>query len=357
MDASHGKQEVVLVTGGAGYIGSHAAKALAAAGFRPVVYDSLSTGNGWAVRWGPLELGDILDRDRLAEVFEAHQPVGVLHFAGLALVGESMLAPGPYFRVNVTGTLNVLDACKAHGVSAVVFSSTCAVYGAAEQVPIVESMPTRPINPYGASKLMAERLLEDYEVAHGLRYVALRYFNAAGADPDGELGEARRVETHLIPLALDAILGRRPPLKVHGFDYPTPDGTAIRDYVHVSDLAEAHVRALSALLVGGGSRKINLGTGKGHSVREVLKTAAAVAGRPVPHQLAARRPGDPPELLADPSAAFAFLGHGMIRRSSLREIIESAWAWHTRSLQSHEEACQRTGPAVYSGPGAPLPPR
>jgi UDP-glucose-4-epimerase GalE len=321
----------VLVTGGAGYIGSHAAKALAAAGFRPVVYDDLSTGNAWAVRWGPLERGDILDSDRLDAVFEAYRPVGVLHFAALALVGESMLAPGRYYRVNVAGTINLLDACRRHGTPAFVLSSTCAVYGRPARMPIVESMPTRPINPYGASKLMVERILEDHGAAYGLRHVALRYFNAAGADPAGELGEARQVETHLIPLALDAVLGRRPPVKIHGVDYPTPDGTAIRDYIHVSDLAEAHVRALTLLLAGSPSRKVNLGAGRGHSVREVLAAAAAVTGRPVPHEIAARRPGDPPELVADPREALAFLGEGLLARSSLREIVESAWAWHRRS--------------------------
>jgi UDP-glucose-4-epimerase GalE len=319
----------VLVTGGAGYIGSHACKALAAAGYRPVTYDNLSTGNRWAVRWGPLERGDILDAARLHEVIKAHRPVGIMHFAALALVGESMQAPGLYYRANVTGALNLIDACRIHEVPAFVFSSTCAVYGTPERMPITEDAPQRPINPYGASKLMVERILDDYDMAHGLRHVALRYFNAAGADPDGELGEARDVETHLVPLALDALLGRRPPLKVFGDDYPTPDGTAVRDYIHVSDLAEAHVRALGLLLAGGPSRKLNLGTGQGCSVRRVLDAAAAVAGRPVPHVIAPRRAGDPPELVADPRAAFALLGQNLTARSGLERIIETAWAWHT----------------------------
>ena len=321
-------QGTVLVTGGAGYIGSHACKALAAAGYRPVTNDNLSIGNRWAVRWGPLERGDILDAARLHEAFKLHRPVGVLHFAALALVGESMQAPGLYYRTNVTGAVNLLDACRIHDAPAFVFSSTCAVYGTPERMPIAEDAAPRPINPYGASKLMVERILDDYDMAYGLRHVALRYFNAAGADPEGEIGEARDVETHLVPLALDAVLGRRPALQVFGDDYPTPDGTAVRDYIHVSDLAEAHVRALGLLLDGGPSRKLNLGTGHGYSVRQVLDAAAAVTGRPVPHGLAPRRPGDPPELVADPRAAFALLGQDLTARSGLARIVETAWAWH-----------------------------
>jgi UDP-arabinose 4-epimerase len=320
----------VLVTGGAGYIGSHACKALAAAGYLPVTYDNLSIGNRWAVRWGPLERGDILDAARLHEVFRAHRPVAVMHFAALALVGESMAAPGLYYRTNVGGVLTLADAARIHDVEALVFSSTCAVYGTPERMPIDEDTPKRPINPYGASKLMAERILEDFAMAHGLRHMALRYFNAAGADPECEIGERRDVETHLVPLALDAILGRRPPLRVFGDDYPTPDGTAIRDYIHVSDLAAAHVRALDRLLDGGPSAKFNLGTGRGYSVREVLDAAARVAGRPVPHETAPRRPGDPPALVADPAAAAAALGGELTGRSNLETIIETAWAWHRR---------------------------
>jgi UDP-glucose-4-epimerase GalE len=318
----------VIVTGGAGYVGSHACKALAAAGYLPVTYDNLSIGNRWAVRWGPLERGDILDPARLHEAFRAHRPAAVMHFAALALVGESMRSPGLYYRTNVTGALNLLDACLVHDVPAFVFSSTCAIFGAPERMPIAEDAPPRPINPYGASKLMVERALDDYEMAHGLRHVALRYFNAAGADPEGELGEARDIETHLVPLALDAVLGRRPPVEVFGDDYPTPDGTAIRDYIHVSDLADAHVRALDLLLGGGPSRKLNLGTGRGHSVRQVLDAVRAVAGRPVPQVAAARRAGDPPELVADPAAAVALLGPELTARSSLARIVETAWAWH-----------------------------
>lgn len=319
----------VIVTGGAGYIGSHACKALAAAGFCPVTYDNLSIGNRWAVRYGPLERGDIQDANRLHEVFLAHRPVAVMHFAALALVGESMNAPGIYYRANVGGVVNLLDACRAHGVEAFVFSSTCAIYGTPLAMPISEDTPPRPINPYGASKLMAERILADYSAAHGLRHAALRYFNAAGADPDGEIGEARDVETHLLPLALDAALGRRPAVQVFGDDYPTADGTAVRDYVHVSDLAAAHVRALDDLLSGGNSVQLNLGTGRGHSVRQVLDAVEAVAGRPVPCSIAPRRPGDPPELVADPRSAVDRFGNDLFERSSLVQIIETAWAWHT----------------------------
>ncbi len=318
----------VLVTGGAGYIGSHACKALAAAGYTPVTYDNLSIGNRWAVRWGPLERGDILDAARLHEVMRAYQPVGVLHFAALALVGESMAQPGLYYRTNVTGAMTLLDACRIHDVAAFVFSSTCAIYGTPETMPIREDVPTRPINPYGASKLMVERVLEDYDMAHGLRHVALRYFNAAGADPDGEIGEARDIETHLVPLAMEALMGRAPPLTVLGNDYPTRDGTPVRDYIHVADLAVAHVRALGLLLDGAPSRKLNLGTGRGHSVREVLDACARVAGREVPHAIGPRRPGDPPELVADPAASLEILGADLLAHSRLDTIIDTAWAWH-----------------------------
>ena len=318
----------VLVTGGAGYIGSHACKALAEAGYTPVTYDNLSIGNRWAVRWGPLEIGDVRDGVQLGMVIRRHRPVGVLHFAALALVGESMSDPGLYYRMNVGGAQAVADAALAGGVGALVFSSTCAVYGTPARLPITEATPKAPINPYGASKLMAERLLEDYDMAHGLRFAALRYFNAAGADPEVEIGEARAVETHLVPLAIDAVLGRRPPLKVLGTDYPTPDGTAIRDYIHVSDLALAHVRALDRLLGGAPSFTCNLGTGSGQSIRQVLRSIAWIAGREVPHETAPRRPGDPAELVADTALSRQLLGSGLTPRSDLDSIISTALAWH-----------------------------
>lgn len=323
----------VIVTGGAGYIGAHAAKALAEAGYTPVTYDNLSIGNASAVRWGPLELGDIADRARLAEVFRRHAPVGVLHFAALALVGESMAEPGLYFRTNVGAALAVIDATRDVGAS-FVFSSTCAVYGIPPEGPIHEGTPAAPINPYGASKLMVERILADYAAAYGLSYMALRYFNAAGADQNGEIGELRGFETHLVPLAIDAMLGRRPALEVLGADYPTPDGTAIRDYVHVADLAEAHVRALNYLREGGQPRVLNLGTGRGNSVREVLRAVERLGGRPVPHEDRPRRLGDPPALVASAEAACAVLGDGLAARSDLDTIVSTALDWHRGEIAS-----------------------
>ncbi len=320
---------MVIVTGGAGYIGSHTCKALAASGYTPVTYDNLSTGNRWAVRWGPLEIGDILDAKRLDQVFRRYNPVGLLHFAALALVGESMRMPEQYWRVNVAGALNVLDACRANGVNAFVFSSTCAVYGTPDRLPITETMPKAPINPYGASKLAAEQLLADHDMTHGIRHAVLRYFNAAGADPDGEIGECRAVETHLVPLVLDALAGHRDPISIMGEDYPTPDGTAVRDYIHVSDLASAHVRALDLLMEDAPSMVLNLGTGDGHSVRAVIDHAERIAERPVPCRVAPRRAGDPAELVADPTLAKARLGPGITRNSTLETIIQTAWAWQS----------------------------
>lgn len=319
----------VLVTGGAGYVGSHACKALAMSGFEPVVYDNLSIGNRWAVRWGPLERGDILDGARLNEVVRRYRPVAAMHFAALSLVGESVEEPGLYWRTNVGGLLTLLDACRNHGVRDLVFSSTAAVYGTPERLPIAEDAAKAPVNPYGASKLAAERALDDYTAAYGLRTAALRYFNAAGADPAGEIGEHRDRETHLIPLVLDAVLGVRPPVTMMGTDYPTADGTAVRDYIHVMDLAQSHVRALEALRGGTTSLRLNLGTGRGYSVREVIATAAAVTGREVPHEVGPRRAGDPPRLVADPSLARETLGEALTQRSSLVAIVEDAWAWHS----------------------------
>jgi UDP-glucose-4-epimerase GalE len=323
----------VLVTGGAGYIGSHACKALARAGYLPVTYDDLSIGNRWAVRWGPLELGDIMDTGRLDEVIRQHRPVAIMHFAALALVGESMQEPSLYYRCNVAGTVGLLDAARLHGIEAFVFSSTCATYGIPETVPIREDAPQRPVNPYGASKLMVERILADYDMAYGIRHAALRYFNAAGADPDGEIGECRAVETHLIPLMLDAILGTRPPLVVMGTDYPTPDGTAIRDYIHVTDLAEIHVAALTLLLQGHASIRANLGTGAGYSVREIIRAAETITGRPVPASYGPRRPGDPPILVADTTAPSPI--PRATPHSSLEQIIGSAWNWHCKKPPIH----------------------
>jgi len=322
------------VTGGAGYVGSHACKALALAGFRPITFDNLSTGNRWAVAWGPLELGDILDKGRLTEVCLKYRPVAVLHFAASALVGESVVAPAIYYENNVIGTYNLLEVARQCGIELVVFSSTCATYGIPEHVPIRDDAPQQPINPYGASKLMAERILADYDRAYGMRYATLRYFNAAGADPGGEIGECRAVETHLIPLMLESVLDKRPPLCINGADYPTPDGTTIRDYIHVSDLADAHVSALRYLLAGNPSISCNLGTGVGYSVLNVLTAARSVIGRDVPHTFGPRRSGDPPVLVADAKRASVQLGLSMARSASIEQIISDAWSWHCRDVRA-----------------------
>lgn len=317
----------ILVTGGAGYVGSHSCKALAAAGFRPVVFDNFSTGHRWAVRWGPLERGDLGDVEALRRAMRRHAVKAVLHFAALSNVGESMREPAPYFRNNVGGTLNLLEAMVDCGVTSLVLSSTCASYGLPQQVPIAEDHPQSPINPYGETKLAIERMLRWWDEVYGLRWLALRYFNAAGADPDGEIGEEHSPESHLLPLAIETALGRRPHLDIYGTDYPTPDGTAIRDYVHVSDLAEAHVAGLRYLLGGGRSLACNLGTGRGHSVRDVVNAVERVSGRPLPISEAPRRPGDPPALIAAPQLAFEAL-QWRPRLSELHNIVATAWKWH-----------------------------
>jgi UDP-glucose-4-epimerase GalE len=317
----------VLVAGGAGYIGSHVCKALAAAGRRPVVLDSLVHGHRWAVRWGPLEVGDIADAERVAEVVRRHGVTSLVHCAAFIFVGESMRAPLRYFANNVAGSIRLLEACVEAGVREVVFSSTAAVYGEPRDVPIPEAHATLPINPYGESKLMVERVLAWLAAASGLRYAVLRYFNAAGADLDGEIGEAHDPETHLVPLAVLAALGRTPPLRILGADYATADGTAIRDYIHVADLADAHVAALARLEAGGDSLTVNLGTGRGASVREVIAAVERAGERKVPAEFAPRRAGDPPVLVAAPGAATAELGWRP-GRSDLDTIVESAWRWH-----------------------------
>lgn len=319
----------VIVTGGAGYVGSHTCKALAQAGYTPVTYDSLEFGHEWAVRWGPLERGRIEDRDRLRAVFAAHRPAAVLHFAAYIEVGESVADPGRYWRNNVGGTLCLLEEMRTAGISAFVMSSSCAVYGAPEHTPITEIHRLAPVSPYGMTKLTAERMLADFDAAHGLRSMALRYFNAVGADPDGDTGEAHDPESHLIPLVLDAASGRRPTITIFGNDYDTHDGTCIRDYTHVCDLADAHVRAVARLLDGAASDALNLGTGRGHSVREVIDTARMVTGRPIAAVAGPRRPGDPPALVADASRAQTILDWTP-RHSDLASQISDAWAWHRK---------------------------
>lgn len=320
-------ERCVLVTGGAGYIGSHACKALARAGWLPVAFDNLSTGWRDAVRFGPLEEGDLADRARLDAAFARWRPRAVMHFAALSLVGEASADPGRYWRANVGGSLNLIEAALAAGCRDVVFSSTCATYGDQDGVLLDEDTPQRPTNAYGASKRAIEDMLRDFEAAQGLRSVVFRYFNVAGADPEGEIGEQHRPETHLIPLMLDAVAGRRAALTLHGTDYPTPDGTCIRDYVHVADLAEAHVAGLEWLAAGRGSRAFCLGTGRGFSVREVIAAAGAVTNRPVPVVEGPRRPGDAVRLVSGSRRAEEELGWRPVR-STLARMIADAWAWH-----------------------------
>jgi UDP-glucose-4-epimerase GalE len=317
----------ILVTGGAGFIGSHTCKALAAAGHAPVVFDNLSNGHREAVRWGPFEEGDVTDRARLGALFAAHRPDAVIHFAGLIEVGESMRDPGAFWHTNVVGSWALLDAMRAAGTPSIVLSSTAAVYGQPETVPISEDTPARPVNPYGDSKRAVETMLANFATGQGTRYAALRYFNAAGADPDGELGERHDPETHLIPLVLQAALGTRAHIDIFGTDYPTPDGTAVRDYVHVCDLAAAHVAAIDHLLAGGENLVANLGTGDGYSVRQIVETCRAVTGAEIPHRDGPRRAGDPPQLVAAIGRAGEALGWRP-ERSDLETIIADAWNWY-----------------------------
>ncbi len=319
----------VLVTGGAGYIGSHACKALAAAGHVPVTFDNLRSGHRSAVRWGPFEHGDIADTPRLVEALRQHEIAAVMHFAALAYVGESVARPDLYYRSNVGGTISLLDAMKACDVTTLVFSSTCATFGVASAGAIAEDMPQRPVNPYGSSKLFVEQVIRDYSAAFGVSAVMLRYFNAAGADAELETGEDHDPETHLIPLVLHAAIDPARRITIFGTDYDTPDGTCVRDYIHVSDLADAHVLAL-AKIAPGTVRAYNLGTGAGTSVHEIIARARTVTGRPIGVDIAARRAGDPPRLVADPALAHRELGW-RARRSDLDTILASAWAWTTRT--------------------------
>ncbi|MEQ1870873.1 MAG: UDP-glucose 4-epimerase GalE [Vicinamibacterales bacterium] len=319
----------VLVTGGAGYIGSHAAKALHRAGYRVVVFDNLVAGHREAVRFGPLVEGDTADVEAVRAAIREHHVTAVMHFAAFLDVGESVRKPEKYYRNNVVGTLGVLEAMAAESVTRLVFSSTCATYGEPTEMPIPETHRQHPINSYGASKLVVEQALPHFERAYGLRSVALRYFNAAGADPDGEIGEDHAPEIHLIPRAIEATTGG-PGLQVFGDDYPTPDGTCLRDYVHVADLANAHVRALGALEQGGASTAFNLGTGRPQSVKEVIGAVERATGRAVPWTLAPRRAGDPAALYANATRAYNTLGWSPVL-SDIDSIVRTAWHWH----QSH----------------------
>ncbi|MEG3662986.1 UDP-glucose 4-epimerase GalE [Celeribacter halophilus] len=317
----------VIVTGGAGYIGSHACKALRAAGYEPVTFDNLSTGWEDAVKFGPFEKGDLLDRARLDEVFAKYNPVAVMHFAAFSQVGESMKDPAKYWRNNVIGSLTLIEAAVAAGCMNFVFSSTCATYGDQDNVVLDEESVQMPINSYGASKRAIEDILENFEQAFGLNSVIFRYFNVAGGDPEAEVGEFHQPETHLIPLMLDAIAGKRDALTIFGTDYDTPDGTCIRDYVHVCDLVDAHVLGLKWLEDGKGSRVFNLGTGKGFSVREVIDHSRAVTNMEVPYVEGDRRPGDCTKLVSGSERAIKELGWSP-DRSNLTEMIGDAWKWH-----------------------------
>ncbi|MEX2449940.1 MAG: UDP-glucose 4-epimerase GalE [Rhodospirillales bacterium] len=319
----------VLVIGGAGYVGSHACKALARAGCTPVTFDDLSTGHDWAVQWGPFERGSILEPTSLDRVLKKYDPAAVMHFASRISVGESVQKPEEYYEVNVTGSVNVLEAMHRHGCRSIVFSSSAAVYAGTGDALLAETAPLAPANPYGHTKHLVEQLLSEYGDDHGFRAIALRYFNAAGADPDGEIGEDHEPETHLIPLAIKAALGLEPGLSIFGDDYPTPDGTCVRDYVHMNDLARAHVLAMERLEFEGGVDFINIGGGDGRTVREVIEAVKKVSGRDFPVSVAARRAGDAVRLVADIARAEKVLGWRP-EQSDLTTVVETAWAWHAK---------------------------
>ena len=326
----------VLVVGGAGYIGSHMVKMLRGQGHQVLVFDNLSGGYRDALLGAELVQGDLADRAALDAVFAGRQFDAVMHFASFIQVGESVQLPDKYYRNNVANTLNLLDAMVAHDVKRFIFSSTAAIFGEPEQVPIDERQPSRPLNPYGHSKAMVEQILADYDQAFGLRHICLRYFNAAGADLDGQLGERHEPETHLIPLVLQVASGRRAQISVYGRDYPTPDGTCIRDYIHVVDLCSAHLLALHRLQDGGASDCFNLGNGEGFSVQQVIDSARRISGRPIDVLDAPRRAGDPARLVADPAKARALLGWTP-RHAQLDTIIETAWRWECSTRQTSPE--------------------
>jgi len=320
----------ILVTGGAGYIGSHVCKKLAQNGYNPIVIDNLTRGNKWAVKWGPLEIGDILDSDFIERVMKKYAPVSVMHFAALAYVGESVNYPNLYYNTNVTGTLNLLDAMIKFNISKIIFSSSCATFGIPKRIPIQENDEQNPINPYGFSKLIIEKLLEDYFKAHKISSVSLRYFNAIGADKDAEIGEVHNPETHLVPSAFNVAIGRMKSIDIYGNDYDTDDGYCIRDYIHVDDLAAAHILSLEYLDKGNtGSYKFNLGTGRGFSVMEVIKTIKKITNKKINFNIVSRRDGDPPELVAAVKGAHDFL-KWRPQITDLSVQINDAWAWHKK---------------------------
>lgn len=318
----------ILVTGGAGYIGSHTCKALATHGHQVVVYDNLSTGHREFACFGDFIYGDIRDTQTLRHALRKYQPDGIIHFAASAYVGESVTNPGKYFSNNVAGTLSILEAMRGEGIGAIVVSGTCAVYGQPEIVPINEDTPKNPINPYGESKLFMERMLADFETAHGIKWMSLRYFNAAGSSPDAEIGELHDPETHLIPLVIFAAMGKTRSIGIFGNDYPTRDGTCERDYIHVDDLARAHILGMSHLLAGGDSMALNLGTGNGSTVREIIRGVEEISGQPIPAKNLPRRPGDPACLVADASKARQILGWKT--EKPLRAMLEDAYRFYTK---------------------------
>lgn len=318
----------IFVAGGAGYIGSHTCLELSKRGYTPIVYDNLSNGHAEFARWGPLERGDIRDRSKLDEVFKKYEPAAVMHFAALIEVGESTRNPASFYDNNVSGTVTLLNAAQTAGIDKIVFSSTCATYGAPDSIPMDESHRQIPINPYGRSKLIVEQILSDLDRYQGLRSVVLRYFNAAGADPEGRIGEWHTPETHAVPLAIETALGKRSHFQIFGCDYDTRDGSCLRDFIHVSDLADAHVRAIEHLLNGGKSLALNLGTGHGTTVKELLATVQRVSGRNFKIEYSQRREGDSPALVADNTLAKRAIGWSP--RYDLEAIITTAWNWHSK---------------------------
>lgn len=325
------KDGFILIVGGAGYIGSHVNRLLSRKGYKTVVFDNLSRGHRELVKWGKLFCGDLSDKEQIRECFRKYPIEAVMHFSAFAYVGESVTEPIKYYQNNVANTLNLLEVMLESKVMHFIFSSSCATYGIPHQMPITEDHPQTPINPYGMTKLMVEDILKDFDIAYGMKYVSLRYFNAAGADPDAEIGEWHDPETHLIPLVLDAALGRAEPVRIFGMDYDTPDGTCIRDYIHVNDLAEVHILALEALLGGKGSDIFNLGIGRGYSVKEVIESVRRITGCDVTWETAPRRNGDPAILVADASKAAKGLGWHP-KYMELDAIIESAWRWHKKQF-------------------------
>ncbi len=325
----------ILVTGGAGYVGSHTARLLDRAGHEVWIYDNLVAGHRGAALPQRLVVGDLADRDKLIQVLEQHAIDAVFHFAAFALVGESVAHPDRYYYNNVVCTLNLLEAMRATNVTKIIFSSTTATYGVPEKIPITEDERQEPINPYGFTKLVIEKALQDYAVAYNFAYAALRYFNAAGASPDGDLGEDHTPESHLIPIVLQVALGQREQITIFGDDYPTADGTCIRDYVHVDDLGQAHIQALDRLEAGQGIR-VNLGTGRGNSVREIIEACRRVTGHPIPESIGIRRPGDPPELIADASRARALL-EWTPQYTDIDAMVETAWQWHRTHPRGYED--------------------